>query len=867
MWNKSVIGIAIMTITMGQAEAARISDITNTRHNLSSLSSNTVKATSEKQLCVFCHTPHAAEEIPRAPLWNRKLSGATYTLYSSTSLDATDLKQPGALANTAGGSKLCLSCHDGTLAIGAVNVLNGKSISQPVAMQGTDAGGVMAPGAGKTSGFTRNLGTDLSNDHPIAFTYNTALAILDGDLRDPASSSVIANRKVGVKPAIPLFENQVECISCHDPHVRDTVDGNIKFLRLNRFQSLLGEPKAGKFSPENDIICLGCHSKEGWEGSAHASSIVADETYSTSGATLRDFPTSPQPLPVWRAACLNCHDTHTVTGSRRLLREGTDSTTKPKTAGSAAIEETCYQCHSNDGDTLSSQGYGTQVPNIKSDFKLPRHMPIANNEQAYGYEVHNIGTQNDQAPTQRGKDFIESQLLLGKGDLMNRHAECTDCHNPHRVAKNRLFNGNLGMPNEAGTHSHQEPHTNIASGVLRGTWGVEPMAYEGNAFLSIPLTFQIKKGLAAQDAPTLVTQSYVTREYQVCLKCHSNYAYNDNKLYPNGGRPQLGYPGGTPSGTNGLTEYTNQAMEFQAPNSHMGETTTTDSGAWTATFNCGEDFCPSNLSSNNHRSWHPIMAPTGRTKAVRRMNLPGVFYPPWDNYVGTQTMYCSDCHGSGVSGYGSAVPDGGENGNPWGPHGSTKDFLLKGKWDKYTGTPCGNGDSFQSSPDFNEGNVQEIGDCKSGSPDPRLDQREDICFKCHERTNYAFQSDTHGEGMSGFSRQPLSANLHLKHLGRLHRMKCSWCHAAVPHGWKNKALLVNLNDVGPEAGLPPGTEITDKTDGSGKAVLYTGPPYYNNAILKILRFVPSGEWDPKVCGSRSGPTGQAWMTTTCNNLP
>jgi len=45
---------------------------------------------------------------------------------------------------------------------------------------------------------------------------------------------------------------------------------------------------------------------------------------------------------------------------------------------------------------------------------------------------------------QCGKDFIESRARLGVGSPTSRHAECTDCHNPHRVVKFRSFVGNAG---------------------------------------------------------------------------------------------------------------------------------------------------------------------------------------------------------------------------------------------------------------------------------------------------------------------------------------------------------------------------------------------------------------------------------------
>ncbi|ROR32914.1 cytochrome c3 family protein [Inmirania thermothiophila] len=807
----------------------RVNDIASTKHNLSAASSNTVRAAAGEttEICVFCHTPHGATQA-KAPLWNRKLSSATYTTYGSDSMDAS-VNQPG------GSSKLCLSCHDGTLAIGMVNVLEGQggpSNQQPITMQGVGAGGEMPAGQGTQTGFTRNLGTDLTNDHPISFTYDSALAAGDGELRDPATASHIGLRGPGVHPAVPLEptgpagEAQVQCASCHDPHVRSTdPTENIKFLRLNRFQKV-GAPSGG-FDLNNDIVCLACHDKAGdlWGLSAHAHPGVADERYKDTEAALREFPSGIQ---VWEAGCLNCHDPHTVQGARRLTREGTDSTASPKSGGNPAIEETCYQCHTNATESiLTADGGGapTQVPNIEDDFRLARHMPITNADQPAGTEVHDI----------EDKDFTEAQAKLGKGNLTNRHAECTDCHNPHRVTKTRRFNDDPAVPAAAGTHEHTTGtlHTNLASGVLRGAWGVEPI-YASEEFgpPGIPTGFEVKKGVPPIGGSTAVSAPYVTREYQICLKCHSNYGYDDD-----GGpdasttRPALGsFGGGTPSGTNGLTHYTNQAMEFQAPVAHRGEGQ-----------NLGAEGGASPLyDTNNHRSWHPVMGPTGRTAAIRNADASN-WLEPFDNDVGNQTMYCTDCHGSATAN-GTAVPSGGEDGNPWGPHGSSKNFILKGDWD--SGTGSGQGD--------------------------------DLCFKCHDFQTYPRD----GGGRTGFYGGG-RGDLHSYHADKIGRMRCTWCHIAVPHGWKNKALLVNLNDVGPEAGLPKGTEVCTGNDGwgtgnrppgssgcNGKNSGFTMPPYYLNAFLKVVNFAPSGSWSETSCGSRSGVKGRDWMRdTACDNPP
>ncbi|MDH5570903.1 MAG: hypothetical protein OEY89_03995, partial [Gammaproteobacteria bacterium] len=85
--------------------------IVNTRHNLSTSGIGTIKATDEQEVCVFCHTPHNSD--PVAPLWNRNSSGSTYLPYSSS----TVVGSPG---QPTGASMLCLSCHDGTIALGEI---------------------------------------------------------------------------------------------------------------------------------------------------------------------------------------------------------------------------------------------------------------------------------------------------------------------------------------------------------------------------------------------------------------------------------------------------------------------------------------------------------------------------------------------------------------------------------------------------------------------------------------------------------------------------------------------------------------------------------------------------------------------------
>ncbi|MBI2313873.1 MAG: cytochrome c3 family protein [Betaproteobacteria bacterium] len=873
------------------APAAKTPDVRASKHNFSPTATGKtgappardVVAVSETQVCVYCHTPHAATGGV-TPLWNRRLSGASYTPYTSSSFDAQRIVAE--FDSTPGGSsKLCLSCHDGTMAIGNVNVLNGQmdlTAGIDIPMTITGGGTTIPPGSGADTGFTRNLGTDLRNDHPISVTYTNTLVTRDGDLRDVNASQqdiqtggqILGIRASGYKPHAPLEKNtdslspaydkgQVQCASCHDPHVIETDtanNGNNKFLRtnLNRFQKNISPAGNGDFTVANDIICIGCHRKEGWPQSAHANNTVATQTYTAAAVSLREFPTAPA-FQMWNAACLNCHDTHTVSGSVRLLREGTDSITSPKQGGNRAIEETCFQCHRATGSAISGlpgrldvyvdfTATGTLNANTQR-VQTASHMPIAANP-----EVHDIGGNlNEPAPglncttanNRCGKDFVESRTLLGYDPSTsssvpaNRHAECTDCHNPHRVLRNSRYDG-TGITTQT-THEHPAGgavmHTNAASGALAGTFGVEITGWTSAAFGDAPSAFTPLCGNPGSGGTAACSAGQVTKEYQVCLKCHSNYAYADvangsssTATFNYVGRLQMGGTGATqfvavtgytgaginPAfASNGTPQdflhmsgdrYTNQGMEFQAPSTHKGELNGTG---------------PEPVAIN-HRSWHPVIDSTGRTLAERGNAATSLWLAPWNNgaggagtggYVGQQTMYCTDCHGNNVATASTVVPD---TGKPWGPHGSVNNFILKAPYNGQTG----------------EG------------------QTADLCFKCHNASTYATTNEGTRSGFSGNQ----STNLHGLHGNKIDtNMKCTFCHVALPHGWKNKAFLVNLNDVGPEVGLAAGTSVT-YTNNKG----YTKGPYYLNAFLRVTTWKRSGNWVDSDCNG-----GKDGMRTNC----
>lgn len=203
--------------TLLVAMSANAGTITGSAHDFTS------QSWSGGRICVACHAPHKTNtSVADAPLWNHNLSTATYTLYSSPTLNAT-ITQPG------GGSKLCLSCHDGTVAVNSFGGVAGTTMISS----------------------KNNIGTNLKSSHPIGFSYDTALATADGSLHDPATKTVTigsgTQTKTGTLHSVLLYGGKMECSSCHDVHNTFTV----------------GTAGSGlvKVDQTGSKICLACHNK------------------------------------------------------------------------------------------------------------------------------------------------------------------------------------------------------------------------------------------------------------------------------------------------------------------------------------------------------------------------------------------------------------------------------------------------------------------------------------------------------------------------------------------------------------------------------------------------------------------------------
>lgn len=172
--------------------------VRDTAHNLSVTGRGSVRAVSETRVCVFCHTSHNAAF--QAPLWNRESTGGTYQMYWSETMDA--YRSSGEAPQPSGSSKLCLSCHDGTIALGST-VSSGR-----IEMQG---GITSMP---STSG--SYLGRDLSGDHPVSFPVTDHLISTNNAKGDVPLRSLSEMRS---HPVVRLdAQDRIQCTTCHDAH-------------------------------------------------------------------------------------------------------------------------------------------------------------------------------------------------------------------------------------------------------------------------------------------------------------------------------------------------------------------------------------------------------------------------------------------------------------------------------------------------------------------------------------------------------------------------------------------------------------------------------------------------------------------------
>ncbi len=203
-------------------------------------------ADSLNRICIFCHAPHntyrlstatggagpqAPSEFDYLPLWNHTLQDPNgYTMYENgPGAPQSGSKASQAILNgmTPGStSLLCLSCHDGTIAVNSYG--NADQISQSTGNNAI----VDAYAIGKDQ--------YLGNHHPIGFNYDDVQAgdteIRSADTAMLTPSSFVRDHLAG--------DAHMECATCHSVHNKGN-DGERLLWR----------------SDQNSELCLTCHDK------------------------------------------------------------------------------------------------------------------------------------------------------------------------------------------------------------------------------------------------------------------------------------------------------------------------------------------------------------------------------------------------------------------------------------------------------------------------------------------------------------------------------------------------------------------------------------------------------------------------------
>lgn len=331
---KAMLGWAL-ALAVAVPMLAQSHSISGSGHDLTVNGPGPVTATTQPDVCIFCHASHGAQ--PAVPLWNHQLSNLNYSLYTSSTYVQTN---PPSISQR---SKLCLSCHDGTIAPGQT-VANGLIVTQG-SMKSVDIIGAAGLGA----------------DHPFGFTMP---AIDDGEIKLSLATAPPST----ADPAVKLYNQTMECVTCHEPHDPGRDIATQFMVRSN----------------SNGALCSACHDPSrgilaGWNSGSHA---TATNTVSFGSGLPYTNPST-----VATNACGSCHVGHNAPGTGARLLRGVE-------------EASCAPCHSN-------------LANL-----TPASLDVMSElTKSYSHPVRITPSAHDPAEA----------IPVNSA----RHSECQDCHNPH----------------------------------------------------------------------------------------------------------------------------------------------------------------------------------------------------------------------------------------------------------------------------------------------------------------------------------------------------------------------------------------------------------------------------------------------------
>ena len=218
-------------------------------------------------LCTYCHTPHSA--LSTTLLWNHNLSGNTFTWSDATS--TTGGTAYASMSPTYKGSSVkCLSCHDGSVAIGDISLY--KEISPAVfntftlatqTIKKIGAGGVMNGNHPVGMPYPFNQQTSTYNGIPVGARVPLTEFVADPVNQNGTFIRLYNDNGSGVMGVGAVAgKTGMECSSCHDPHNNKVVNAHVPSTSTGVVgPTLLLRAAIDGSTASDGYICTQCHIK------------------------------------------------------------------------------------------------------------------------------------------------------------------------------------------------------------------------------------------------------------------------------------------------------------------------------------------------------------------------------------------------------------------------------------------------------------------------------------------------------------------------------------------------------------------------------------------------------------------------------
>jgi predicted CXXCH cytochrome family protein len=458
--------------------------------------------------------------------------------------------------------------------------------------------------------------------------------------------------------AYPTSQTNLECVSCHTDHnyfnsnkganLRTSITNSSGASNANSDFISGGSPSYG--------VCISCHTTAKTKNTTgQKTTNASSQTKAMSGSAYdlseHDYNYAAAfGSDTFNANCSKCHDdeqdalqtyqtstykvaTHYSADARVARALGASLTT----SNTSTEENLCLACHSgagpNDGygaKAMSARARGIQTQMAKIDANPLANMGSGHDVTSYS-GLHTSDEYNS-APTQVTPSTTDGWWGSGNADL---HVECEDCHDPHQAQASSY---EFPTSNTSGA-GYRTPDTAVAvSNANKGVWGVTISGSSSGKWAG--------SGAAGSPSqPTYDKVSSVTYEWQLCLKCHSSYAWGTNT------------PPAVPSGE-GRSATTGSSTRDAATMTDVGLDFNPSHYAFHPVFQKGRNQPPTNANS------------TWTNSGIARQNATtiGLANTMTDGWFTDSLVTCSDCHGN--SSWGTT--------DSHGVHGSDQPWILRG---------------------------------------------------------------------------------------------------------------------------------------------------------------------------------------------